>query len=64
MTLLDAEYALKNHFDIVNADLEYNKALFKEEEYLSEECPKLYKRWIQSVPKPSCASHWQAFSIH
>ena len=43
MTLLDAkEYALKNHFDIVNADLEYNKALFKKKEYLSAGMPEAF----------------------
>ena len=43
MTLLDAkQYALKNHFDIVNADLEYNKALFKKKEYLSAGMPEAF----------------------
>ena len=43
ITLLEAkEYALKNHFDIVNADLEYNKALFKKKEYLSAGMPEAF----------------------
>ncbi|MDB3905372.1 TolC family protein [Crocinitomicaceae bacterium] len=43
MTLLEAkEYALKHHFDILNADLEYNKAIHKKREYLSAGMPEAY----------------------
>jgi outer membrane protein TolC len=43
MTLLDAkEYALKHHYDIVNADLEYDKAIHKKKEYLSAGMPEAY----------------------
>ena len=43
LTLLDAkDYALKHHFDIVNADLEYNKAIHKKREYLSAGMPEAY----------------------
>ncbi len=43
MTLLDVkEYALKHHFDILNADLEYNKAIHKKKEYLSAGMPEAY----------------------
>ena len=40
MTLLDAkEYALKNHFDIANSILEYDKAVHQKKEYLSAGMP-------------------------
>lgn len=43
ISLLDAkEYALKHHYDIVNSDLEYNKALHKKKEYLSVGMPEAY----------------------
>ena len=43
MTILDVkEYALKHHFDILNADLEYNKAIHKKREYLSAGMPEAY----------------------
>ncbi len=43
MTLLDAkEYALEHHYDIVNADLEYDKAIHKKKEYLSAGMPEAY----------------------
>ena len=35
MTLLDAkEYALKNHYNIANSILEYDKAIHQKKEYL------------------------------
>ena len=43
MTLLEAkEYALQHHFDILNADLEYSKAIHKKREYLSAGMPEAY----------------------
>ena len=43
MSLLDAkEYALEHHYDIVNADLEYDKAIHKKKEYLSAGMPEAY----------------------
>ena len=40
MTLLDAkEYALKNHFDIANSILEYDKSVHQKKEYLSAGMP-------------------------
>ena len=42
-TLLDAkDYALTNHFDVINADLEYNKAIHKKKEYLAAGMPEAY----------------------
>ena len=43
MSLLDAkEYALEHHYNIVNADLEYDKAIHKKKEYLSAGMPEAY----------------------
>ncbi len=42
-TLLDAkEYALKHHLDVINSDLEYNKAIHKKREYLSAGMPEAF----------------------
>ena len=42
-SLLEAkEYALKNHLNITNSDLEYNKALYKKKEYLSAGMPEAF----------------------
>ncbi len=40
MTLLDAkEYAIKNHYNIANSILEYDKAIYQKKEYLSAGMP-------------------------
>ena len=42
-SLLDAkEYALKNHINVINSDLEYNKAIQKKKEYLSAGMPEAF----------------------
>ena len=42
-SLLDAkEHALKHHFDIINSDLEYSKAIYKKKEYLSAGMPEAF----------------------
>ena len=42
-TLLDAkEFALKHHLDVINSDLEYDKAIHKKREYLSAGMPEAF----------------------